>query len=806
MALYLKLFGAALVPVAISVIFCCLERGSKFGILSYWKKQIIIGIVFGLAAVFSTEFGVDIGIAVINARDASPLCAGLLFGGPAGIIAGIIGGVERWFSVYWGSGMYSRLACTISCILAGFYAAALRRFMFDNKHPYPVIGFFVALVMEVLHLSILFLTHLSDPKAAYSVVKICTFPMLLCNALGVCLAIILVNVFSRGDAAAKTRPLRSISHQVQRLMLLSVVIGYVLTTVFLYILQTNTALISANELMNINLEDVRADMKETADSRLLIRCRNITRLLEAHPEAELAPMLNLYGVSEINLIGPDGIVAGSTVDGHIGLDMSTSPRMGEFMAQTNGSDEFILEYQPSAFSDSSDPVNMKYAGCALSDGSIVVAGYDTPTFWDELFPLIEGMTNNRHVGEIGMMLIADSNGNIVSTNSQSFSGTLSFCGINIPDPPEEGVLQTASFKGNDYFWTYVTSDQFYIVAIVPYSQVMESRDEAVYVNSYMEVIIFAALFFLIYMLLKRLVVNNIRIVNSKLDQIICGDLSVTVDVRSSSEFSSLSDYINSTVSTLKDLISEAKTRIDRELALAKTIQLSALPNAKPLFSNVPQINIASFMGTAKEVGGDFYDFYMLGKDKAAVLIADVSGKGIPAAMFMMQAKTMLKNLTEEGLPVNEVFTQANARLCENNEAGMFVTAWMGIIDLNTGHMTYANAGHNPPVVMRKESGCEYLKSRPGFILAGMDDVKYRLQELDLAPGDRLYLYTDGVTEATDTNNELYGEDRLLSFLSANSTLGAEETLLAVKADIDTFVGEAEQFDDITMVMLDYLGN
>jgi sigma-B regulation protein RsbU (phosphoserine phosphatase) len=187
----------------------------------------------------------------------------------------------------------------------------------------------------------------------------------------------------------------------------------------------------------------------------------------------------------------------------------------------------------------------------------------------------------------------------------------------------------------------------------------------------------------------------------------------------------------------------------------------------------------------------------------AFLVADVSGKGIPAAMFMMTAKTIIKDLAESGLAVNDIFTKANEKLCENNESGMFVTAWMGILDITTGKLQFANAGHNPPLLKRANGDFEYLKTRAGFVLAGMEGMRYRVGELMIYPGDRLFLYTDGVPEATNAENKLYGEDRLLAFMNRNALAEATEFLPALKADIDEFVGDAPQFDDITMLMFDY---
>jgi sigma-B regulation protein RsbU (phosphoserine phosphatase) len=316
----------------------------------------------------------------------------------------------------------------------------------------------------------------------------------------------------------------------------------------------------------------------------------------------------------------------------------------------------------------------------------------------------------------------------------------------------------------------------------------------------MQVLIFAALFVFIYVLIKRVIINNLKKINDTLGRITDGDLNVTVDVRSNEEFSSLSDDINSTVSTLKRYIAEAAARIDKELEYAKQIQLSALPTN---FPKGEDFGIYAQMIAAKEVGGDFYDFYKLSDSTVAFLAADVSGKGIPAAMFMMTAKTIIKDLAESGMAVNDIFTKANEKLCENNESGMFVTAWMGILDLNTGNVQFANAGHNPPLLKRADGSFEYLKTRAGFVLAGMEGVIYRIGEITLNKGDRLFLYTDGVPEATNAENELYGEDRLLDFMNRNDSMEATELLPALKNNIDEFVGNAPQFDDITMLMFDF---
>ena len=259
------------------------------------------------------------------------------------------------------------------------------------------------------------------------------------------------------------------------------------------------------------------------------------------------------------------------------------------------------------------------------------------------------------------------------------------------------------------------------------------------------------------------------------------------------------------VANLRTVLAE-KERINAELNLASSIQAHMLPCIFPPFPEHSEFELYAIMDPAKEVGGDFYDFYMVGEDKLAIIVADVSGKGVPAALFMVIAKTLLKNYTQMGTELNKVFETVNRLLCDGNDAGLFVTAWMGLLELSSGKMTYVNAGHNPPLLKRADGQFEYLRDRTGFVLAGMEGVKYRQNTLSIAPGDRLLLYTDGVTEATDPDQQLYGEARLQAFMNRHADGATASVLRELRKDIDVFAGSAPQFDDITMLLLDFRGN
>ena len=247
--------------------------------------------------------------------------------------------------------------------------------------------------------------------------------------------------------------------------------------------------------------------------------------------------------------------------------------------------------------------------------------------------------------------------------------------------------------------------------------------------------------------------------------------------------------------------SSARQRIETELNVATQIQADMLPRIFPAFPERREFDIYASMTPAKEVGGDFYDFFLVDDDHLAIVIADVSGKGVPAALFMVIAKTLLKNAVQMGASPREALEKVNDQLCENNEAEMFVTVWLGIYEISTGHLTAANAGHEYPAIRRAGGRFELFRDRHGFVLAGMENARYREYELEIGVGDTLFLYTDGVGEATDGANTLYGTDRMLAALNRNHTLGPEALLRQVKADIDRFVGAAPQFDDITMLFL-----
>jgi len=254
------------------------------------------------------------------------------------------------------------------------------------------------------------------------------------------------------------------------------------------------------------------------------------------------------------------------------------------------------------------------------------------------------------------------------------------------------------------------------------------------------------------------------------------------------------------------IVTAEKERIGAELNVAAQIQADMLPRIFPAFPNRREFDIYASMTPAKEVGGDFYDFFLVDDDHLALVMADVSGKGVPAALFMVIAKTLIKNRTQTGeCSPMKVLMNVNEQLCKGNEAELFVTVWLAILEISTGKGIAANAGHEHPVLRRAGGSYELVKYRHSPAVATMEGIRFREHEFQLNPGDSLFVYTDGVAEATNANNELYGLKRMLAALNEHPEAAPEETLATLKLSVDEFVGDAPQFDDITMLCLKYYG-
>ena len=247
------------------------------------------------------------------------------------------------------------------------------------------------------------------------------------------------------------------------------------------------------------------------------------------------------------------------------------------------------------------------------------------------------------------------------------------------------------------------------------------------------------------------------------------------------------------------------SRLDTELSMATRIQADMLPNIFPAFPEREEFDVHASMTPAKEVGGDFYDFFLIDHDHLGLAVADVSGKGVPAALFMMISKILVQNYALTGRTPKEVLESVNDQICKNNREEMFVTVWFGILDLKSGKLTAANAGHEYPAVKETSGRFELIKDKHGFVIGGMEGMKYSEYELTLEPGSKIFLYTDGVAEATNADDELFGTDRMVEALRSAENGSPEEVVAAVHDAVNAFVADAPQFDDLTMLCLQYDG-
>ncbi len=640
-------------------------------------QKIMIGVVFGTSSIISTHFGVAYDGMIINVRDIGPLAAGLFFSPTAGVVAGLIGGIERYIAgTYFGVGSYTRIACSVSTCLAGFVAMIMKIKMFDRKKPSPFYALFMGAVMEVFHMYVVFITHRNDMRMAFLVVSTCAVPMIIFTAIGMCIASILLQVLS-GEWVNPFQRIEEekepLSRKFQKWLFLIMSIVILGSFIFSYILQTQTANQYCKSLLIRNFTTIESN----------------------------------YDLHETNL----------NADSNIEYGIITNERI-------------IFKG--------------KNIGATLSEA--------------EYKKII------KNLGSVG-------------------AGT--FFGVN-------SIIYARNI------------DESKILAVtMPKSEVYWYRDAQAYEFALADILLFTVIYVLIAYLVNQIVVNNIQLINTSLSKITNGNLNEVVTVRSSSEFASLSDDINQTVVALKGYIKAAEKRIEQELIFARTIQTSSLPQVFN-FPDIDEFELFASMNPAKEVGGDFYDFFFADRNKIAFVIADVSGKGIPAALFMMRSKTAIRSFAEAGGTPEEILIKTNEALCEGNDAEMFVTVWIGILDLTTGYMQCANAGHEYPAIMHEKGKYELIKDKHSVALAAVSGVKPKPYQLKLEPHDRIFVYTDGVPEAINEKEEQYGTERMLEVLNTTANISMEETLNKVTASVNSFKGEAEQFDDITMLGFEFI--
>ncbi|MCR4908744.1 MAG: SpoIIE family protein phosphatase [Lachnospiraceae bacterium] len=415
--------------------------------------------------------------------------------------------------------------------------------------------------------------------------------------------------------------------------------------------------------------------------------------------------------------------------------------------------------------------------------------------------------------------MTDSKGNAISPDSSA---------TTIDDDPELDEATRSAIRSGEtgvkltdkgFYYSYapVECTNWMFCTHVPRSYVLEpvkNMDSAIRILIFLFVVVFIAVIVCMTVVVRRFsetLTKPLLALGEDAKKISEGDLEHQAVIHDNDEIGDLAMRFNEMGVSLKSYIEDLtkvtaeKERIGAELNVATQIQADMLPRIFPTFADKAQYDMYATMNPAKEVGGDFYDFFMVDDTHLGLVMADVSGKGVPAALFMVIAKTLIKNRAIMGGSPAEVLSYANDQLCEGNEAELFVTVWLAILDITTGKGVAANAGHEHPAIRRAGGDFELSVYRHSPAVATMEGMRFKEHEFELGPGDSLFVYTDGVAEATDANNELFGTERMLAALNRDPGATATEMLRNVKTAVDEFVGEAPQFDDITMLGIRYFG-
>ena len=576
----------------------------------------------------------------------------------------------------------------------------------------------------------------------------------------------------------------------QKWLFLLVVLAFLITFAASWHLHSYLAELSAIDMLESTLSGVSRKISITednlkavthlSDAAALAKTRAFALLIASDPsilhnKEKLDAVRKKLDVDELHVSDEKGVLQWSVSFNkslnYRGYDMNSQEQSAAFMpALTDKKFELVQEPQVSG----SYKILFQYAGVARIDKpGIVQIGYRP-----------ERIIEAQHLADI-KQIEEDTR---IGTN-----GTLYI--IEKTDLPAD--YKKVSRTGNSIQLS-IAFGKYLLTAELPEEEMYVSRDSVLKVLIIGNLILFGVIFILVSRLLQKVVINGIYSVNDSLHEITGGNLEKQVSVSTTAEFCTLSNGINATVSALKKAIENEAKRLDAELEMGRMIQTSILPVD---FTDNERYQLHAGMFTAREVGGDFYDFFAIDKDHLAILIADVSGKGITAALYMMTAKTLLKELLQKH-PVAEAFDLANQELCKNNKAHMFLTAFAGVIDLKTGIMTCVNAGHNPPVFIHADGTAEYLKTKHSLVLSASRKARYTAVDLQFKKDDKIILYTDGVTEAMNCSKQLFGEERLLQTLSANNA-SPQEIVELIRTEVSEFAGAEPQSDDITLLVMRY---
>lgn len=454
---------------------------------------------------------------------------------------------------------------------------------------------------------------------------------------------------------------------------------------------------------------------------------------------------------------------------------------------------------------------MTTVGAGIFDSGGKFAGMSTVDW--EIDSVIETLTTIKPTPNSFVLLAVPKEDYVITNTSDGSAGGSPknidwYENINLPERGKISVDPITHRKVNYLAFSQITDNGWLISVPIPRDEIFSEIEKRNRDYSIIICLSSLALLGIAWWLVSRLVNKPISRLIRDVEKVGQGKLDTKIEIGSDDEIGRLGSAFNKMTVDLRDSLEKShreraeRERIAGELDAATQIQTSMLPCIFPAFPERGEFDIYASMFPAREVGGDFYDFFLVDdKKRLCAVIADVSGKGVPAALFMVIARTLIKNNAQSGKSPAEVFEAVNNLLCENNDAGMFVTAFMGYLDMDTGIFRYVNAGHNPPMVCRAGECFNELHVIASPMLAAVEDLRYEEEQLRLEPGDTLFLYTDGVTEAKDASLQMFGTTRCKASLEERKEESLQDLLSGLKKDIDAFAGDVEQADDITMLAL-----
>lgn len=716
--------------------FFYIVTNTKKGI--YWWKQACLGIVFGLTSLFGYYFAVGVPgmggtVAWVGNSTVSPIIAGLIFGWPAGVIAGTLSAIVRILAVVASNieiaeAMIIALPTIVSLFTSGIITGLVSHFLFHDKRPPWYFCLLGGIFTETFNVLLIFLFNLYRISEAYEFLTKFDFICIGFSALSTSLTSLTIALIEKERIIPKKKDFNNVSNRVQSWLFIFSILGVTILGVTVRGVADAKAFEDYNKTIGYSLVDISADIKAAT---------------------------------------PVGVLPSS--------------------------DEVVTYLR-----DIPNRHHVTSRGFVLS-----VAGTQEMRCRDVTIPLGEpfeiiGLPNEKR-GQLPNKFYLDGDHKIYEYS-------------NVSQTKDQFTAFTANFAGTDYLISYIDypldvragSDNtpYYIVVLVPQNEVLSSAGIVFRVALYTDIMVFIAIFSVANYFISRKIIHRIQIMDDSLEKIMEGDADTEIHIEGYNEFTNLSNNINLAVGALRNYAEEVQHRIDNELQFARDIQYGALPTTFPFEKSY---NIYAKMEAAKEVGGDFYDYFKMNNGRILFLVADVSGKGIPAALFMMRARTLIKSLSSADMPLADILNHANAELCANNEANLFVTAWVGILDPASGELRYISAGHCDPLLKHNGVFTEF-KNKHNVPLAALNDYKYEAEITYLEPGDEIVLYTDGVTEAQNKRQELYGVRRLVDFVNNAKYFNAKQLLNDISDDVVKYAEGEEQFDDMTMLIMRYLGN